>query len=68
MKYKSAKNLEGFIIFSSVDVQVFRVYNKDKSFTDFNIDHADLKVKIIDDDAFLTEDGRLDYSNETLGK
>jgi len=49
----------------------FRVYEKDHTFTDYDIVHNDLSVTIDDEDAafYILEDGRavLDHSPETLG-
>ena len=49
---------------------VFRVYNLDRTFVDYDIHHVDLCVTIEDEDAFFYHgDGidRIDHSPETLG-
>jgi hypothetical protein len=70
MKATSADGVEGILIYTGSDKYVFRVYNKDYSFIDYDILHFDLRVKINDDDAFFYTDGErhlLDYSKKTLG-
>ena len=72
MKAKSANGVKGFLIYvhGTSNFQ-FRVYHEDKSFTDYDILHSDLCVKIDDKDAYFYHDkhGRniLDHSPETLG-
>jgi len=52
----------------------FRVYNEDKSFTDYDIAIHDLEVEICDPNNFYTireREGKrkyLDYSDKVLGK
>ena len=49
---------------------VFRVYNADHTFTDYDLYHYDLCVTINDEDAyFYSGDGidRIDHAPETLG-
>ena len=49
---------------------VFRVYNADRTFVDYDLHHVDLCVTIEDEDAFFYRgDGidRLDHAPETLG-
>jgi hypothetical protein len=49
---------------------MFRVYDRDHNFTDYDIHHADLEVTITDPDAFFYRDeftDRLDHGPETLG-
>ena len=69
MKYKPAKGIKGFILRTAAG-PVFRVYNKDKSFTDYDLVHFDLEVEILDDDAFFYEydiGATLDHSPSSLG-
>jgi hypothetical protein len=72
MKATSAEGLTGFILDTFDGVRVFRVYKKDSTaYTDYELRHCDLEVKIVDADAVLYEldNGKnlLDYSPETLG-
>lgn len=70
MKATSANQVTGFIIRVG-DTYMFRVYHEDKSFTDYDILHYDLEVKIVDPDAYLYEfddHAQLDHSPETLGR
>ena len=68
---KSAEGVTGFLLNSfGSPTNYFRVYNKDKTFTDYIVSHSDLEVKIVDKDAyFYEEDGKffLDHSPQTLG-
>lgn len=70
MKIQSANGTEGCLLISNNNVY-FRVYNPDKSFTDYRLRHTDLFVKIDDNDAFFYQlpDGSttLDHSPDTLG-
>ena len=51
-KITSAKGVNGFLIPSFIDKKVyFRVYDENKDFIDYEIDHTDLEVKIIDNNA-----------------
>ena len=69
MKPVSANGATGHLI--SVEGRtMFRVYDADHNFTDFDIHHADLEVMITDPDAFFYRDqftDRLDHSPATLG-
>jgi hypothetical protein len=72
MKATSAQGLTGFILDTFNGVRVFRVYKKDSmAYTDYELRHGDLEVKIVDADAVLYEldngTNLLDYSPETLG-
>ena len=51
-KNKPAKGVKGYLI-RVLDQHVFRVYNKDFTFTDYDILHHDLEIKILEDDAHL---------------
>lgn len=67
---KPAKGVKGFIM-RGCDIDgnrfyYFRVYNENHSFVDYDIEHYDLEVEILDD-AVLYDNGReqwLDYRNE----
>jgi hypothetical protein len=49
---KPAKGVKGFII-RVLDSYVFRVYNEDFTFVDYDILHYDLEVEILEADAML---------------
>jgi hypothetical protein len=70
MKTTSATGTTGFVL-DTLDGYVFRVYDKDGGFTDYDLRHGDLEVTIQDADAVFYEldNGRklLDYSPPTLG-
>jgi len=65
-----ATGAEGYIL-RSLDGHgqlVFRVYHPaGGGFTDYDIDHTDLQVKITDEDAYFYGDKILDHAPETLG-
>lgn len=66
----SARGATGFILIGPLSTPVFRVYDKNKGFKDYDLAYADLEVKILSDDAtFYSSPGkkRLDYSRQTLG-
>jgi hypothetical protein len=49
---------------------VFRVYDENHDFVDYDILHCDMRVKIMDSDAFFYTDGdiaQIDHSPDTLG-
>ena len=71
MKATSATGVTGFVL-HTIDGYVFRVYEKDtKAFRDYDLNHWDLEVKIVDEDAVFYEldngTNLLDYSPPTLG-
>jgi hypothetical protein len=71
MKSKSANGVEGHLIYTAMGKYMFRVYDKDHNFIDYDLAHSDLCVIINDADAFLYQDGDrnvLDHSPETLGR
>ena len=50
---------------------MFRVYDDNRNFVDYDLRHSDLTVTITDADAFFYRDkdnDRLDHSPATLGK
>jgi hypothetical protein len=69
MKPVSARGATGHLI-SVMGKTMFRVYDQDHNFTDYDIHHADLEVTITDPDAFFYRDfwqNRLDHGPDTLG-
>ena len=64
--------MEGFLIRVLDDI-VFRVYHDDNGgFTDYDIAHSDLQIKITDSDAWFYENSEentavIDHSPQTLG-
>ena len=60
---QSAKGMKGFII-RVLDSYVFRVYNEDFTFLDYDILHYDLEIQILDDAVlYRSEFGNyLDYT------
>jgi len=69
-KPKSANGVKGCIL-PIGNLWVFRVYDEDGEFTDYDIYHSDLQVTINDVDAYFYErengEPYLDHSPETLG-
>ena len=63
MVIKPANGATGYLIWCGGDKYVFRVYDREHNFVDYDITHFDLQVVIIDDANFYeTEDGNfLDY-------
>ena len=57
---KPAKGTKGFII-RVLDSYVFRVYNEDFTFVDYDILHYDLEVEILESDAMLYRSEFGDY-------
>lgn len=71
MKIESADGREGYLIWCGGDRYVFRIYTAaPDEFVDYDICHTDMRVKIIDSDAFFYTDGveaRVDHAPATLG-
>lgn len=71
MKITSADGREGYLIWCGGDRYVFRIYNEaPHEFTDYDLRHTDMKVKIVDSDAFFYSDKTgewVDHSPATLG-
>jgi len=73
MKPTSANGVTGCLLpMFGEQTWVFRVYNEDGTFTDYDIHHSDLSVTITDEDAYFYErasgEPYLDHSPATLGK
>ena len=69
MKITPANGVTGHLLRLGYDV-VFRVYDENHQFTDYDLTHTDLCVTITDPDAtFYSEprSDRLDHSPQTLG-
>ena len=69
MKPISAMGVTGHLIHVTGKI-MFRVYDRDHNFTDYDIHHSDLEVTITDPDAFFYRDeftDRLDHGPGTLG-
>ena len=71
-KIESADGKEGYLIWCGGDRYVFRVYTQaPDEFVDYDLRHTDMRIKIVDSDAFFYSDERGDYvdhSPATLGK
>jgi len=68
----SAKGTKGCLIATMGGKFMFRVYNKNYEFKDYDIHHFDMNIVIDDEDAFFhvnTDTGKswIDYSAPTLG-
>ena len=74
VKTRNADGASGILLnpYNNEGKWVFRIYEGDGTFKDYDLDHSDLCVTIEDIDAcfYEHEDGtnRLDHSPETLGK
>ena len=69
-KITSADGQEGYLIWCGGDRYVFRIYNAVHDFVDYDIHHTDMRIKIMDPDAFFYTDGEnacIDHSPATLG-
>ena len=71
MKIESADSQEGYLIWCGGDRYVFRIYTQTPNkFVDYDLRHSDMKVKIMDSDAFFYTDETgtcIDHSPDTLG-
>ena len=71
MKTKSANGVTGHLIQIFTGQTVFRVYDDNHNFVDYDLRHSDLTVTINDEDAYFYRDeysDALDHAPETLGK
>ena len=69
MTITPANGVTGHLLRSGSDV-VFRVYDENHQFTDYDLTHSDLCVTITDEDAAFyskPRSDRLDHSPATLG-
>ena len=68
---ESADGREGYLIWCGGDRYVFRIYtDAPDEFTDYDLRHCDMRVKIIDSDAYFYTDEKgscIDHSPDTLG-
>jgi len=71
MKIESADGAEGYLIWCGGDRYVFRIYSEaPHDFVDYDLRHTDMKVRIVDSDAFFYTDEQgsgIDHSPATLG-
>ena len=71
MKIESADGQEGYLIWCGDDRYVFRIYKEaPDDFVDYDLRHSDMRVKIVDSDAFFYVDDKgacIDHSPDTLG-
>ena len=71
VKIESADGREGYLIWCGGDRYVFRIYSDaPNEFVDYDLRHSDMKVKIMDSDAFFYTDETgacIDHSPATLG-
>jgi len=67
---KSAADVEGFLIKTIDGETLFRTYDDVGEFRDYTIAHQDLKITIVDQEAYFYQRGEeyvLDYSPKILG-
>ena len=71
MRIESADGREGYLIWCGGDRYVFRIYtNAPEEFVDYDLRHSDMRVRIVDSDAFFYSDDKgacIDHSPATLG-
>jgi hypothetical protein len=70
MKIESADGQEGYLIWCGGDRYVFRIYDIYHNFVDYDLRHSDMRVKILDEDAFFYTDDKgdwIDHAPATLG-
>lgn len=70
MKITSANGATGCLLRVGFSEWVFRVYEDDGGFKDYDLHHSDLQFTICDPDASFYEDGdilKLDHNPKTLG-
>ena len=72
MKIESADGREGYLIWCGGDRYVFRIYTQaPDEFVDYDLRHTDMRIKIVDSDAYFYSDDQgacIDHSPATLGK
>lgn len=67
---KPANGVEGHLIYTAMGKYMFRVYDKEHNFVDYDLAHSDLCVTINDADAYFYRDefrDVLDHAPTTLG-
>lgn len=71
MKTESANGKEGYLIWCGGDRYVFRIYTAaPDDFTDYDLRHTDMRIRIVDSDAYFYTDGQdacVDHAPTTLG-
>jgi len=70
MAEKSANGVRGHLLNLIDGTVVFRVYDVEHNFVDYDLHHSDLTVVIDDPDAYFYDDefsARLDHAPATLG-
>lgn len=70
MTIKSANGVRGHLLNLADDTVVFRVYDAEHNFVDYDLCHSDLTVTIDDEDAYFYRDefqDKLDHAPATLG-
>jgi hypothetical protein len=67
MNQKSANGVTGHLIYTHSGKYLFRVYDHEHNFVDYNLQHSDLCVTICDEDAYFYLDSVLDHAPATLG-
>jgi hypothetical protein len=70
MTVESANGVSGHLIYTGKGKYVFRVYNTEFNFVDYDLMHSDLHITIADEDAFFYRNkykDMLDHSPATLG-
>jgi tRNA splicing endonuclease len=67
MKPVSANGVEGHLIYTHGGKYMFRVYDAEHNFVDYDLQHSDLCVTICDEDAYFYLNSVLDHAPATLG-
>ena len=67
MKAISANGVTGHLIYTQNGKYMFRVYDPEHNFIDYDLQHSDLCVTICDEDAYFYLDSVLDHAPATLG-
>jgi hypothetical protein len=67
MKPKSANGVQGHLIYTLNGKYMFRVYDAEHNFVDYDLQHSDLCVTINDEDAYFYLNSVLDHAPATLG-
>jgi hypothetical protein len=67
MTPKPANGVKGYLIYTQCEKYMFRVYDDEHSFVDYDLRHSDLCVTICDEDAYFYLNLSLDHAPATLG-